>query len=467
MRTSPYVREVELAGPNAGTTVGGDGATHICYNTLTGSVLAAPRAFAELLARGREEPLSPEDIESVGDGAAESLLAERWLYEGEPDAGDAVAVREGVFAAASQLGQYGVVPWPADEAPFGAPHAVEVVSALAEAERKPNRHYHLYALTEPEVTRLPELAGLIEGHWSALPAAADGERLLILTVNPTADIDWGRWSFLSPGEGRLRVPIHAPMAGEDADLPQWIETLAETVSGAAQVGFAGWVIIYVTGDDPPGWPDTAMELLSGTGILDTCARPFCYVAKRDVPDWREHLCELDNIDFDLLERVLREGGRRRRGSLLYAHGGGLVHKASALVTRREPLTPDVLYCNSTATGYYVNLAGEVWPCPKMAAGLGREAGARPPAIYNEDGMEPDLDEARRWRMREVTAIEGCRGCVGTFTCAGGCALEAAREHDGDPYHPACQPVERYMQTVIHSQQRRLTRRFGPRQTTAP
>jgi radical SAM protein with 4Fe4S-binding SPASM domain len=132
------------------------------------------------------------------------------------------------------------------------------------------------------------------------------------------------------------------------------------------------------------------------------------------------------------------------------------------VTGRRGLKPDLFHCNPISSGYYLNLDGEVWPCPKMAAGIGSEVGAKPLATYDASGIYPDEEAVQRWRGRDVTAIAECDTCVGRFVCSGGCALEAARKHGGDPCHPSHQPIEEYMETVIRTQQRRLTRAFGPR-----
>jgi sulfatase maturation enzyme AslB (radical SAM superfamily) len=103
----------------------------------------------------------------------------------------------------------------------------------------------------------------------------------------------------------------------------------------------------------------------------------------------------------------------------------------------------------------------------MAAGLGQDAGAVPLASFDADGIVPDEEAARLWRGRDVLAIEQCAGCAGMFACAGGCALEAAAATGGNILTPACQPVEDFMELVAHTQQRRLTGRFGPRATGGP
>jgi len=456
MVTSRYVREVTLPVPV------GEDLTHVCYNLLRGTVMGAPREIAEVLARGREGELTSADLEALGSETAQYLLAEGWLLEGEADEEAYIEdVRTVVHEAASVAGEYGVVPWPTEDPPLTVEQAWEVAAALAEAEQRQHRQYHLYAMSPEALSEVGSLAGPVAAHWEALPVAEGGSRALVLTVPPTAQLDWSAWGFLGQGEGRLRIPLHAPLA-EGQPFPEWIDEAAERLTEAGQVGFAGWLMIYTTPDDPDGWLDTMLGLLSSTGLLYHCVRAFFYVPKRSVADWREHLCELDNMDFARLQDALRESARSRRRSLLQPHGGGLVHKIDALLTSREPLRPDTYYCTAIARGYYVNLAGEVWPCPKMAAGLGREAGASPIATYDAEGIYPDVAEVRRWRDREVTAIEGCRGCPGLLACAGGCALEAVREHAGDPYHPAHQPVEELMSTVIRTQQRRLTREFGPR-----
>jgi len=456
MKTSPYSRLVELPNPTA------DGMTHVAYSTLTGTALGVPREVAEVLARGREGPIDARAAGPVDSETLRYLVDRGWLIEDDGAESDRIeAARREIRRHLGELGEYGVVPWPEMDAPFEPSHALDVIFALAEVEARRHRHYRFYALSERDVSRLPDMAGALEAHWESLPAAEEGRRLLILTIDPAAEVDWASWSFLRAGEGRLCLPIH-PSLARDRPFGDWIRAAAGTAAAAAQVGFSSWIIIHATPGDPDGWLDTALVALTGTGLLYTCARLFCFVAKRSVDDWRDYLCELDDIDFDLLERALREASRSRRRSLLHLHGGGIVHKGNSMLTQREPLVPELFYCTSIPAGYHANLAGEVWPCPKMAAGLGREAGAEPMAIYGDGGLRPNPSAASRWRGREVTAIEGCRGCVGMLACAGGCALEAARAHGGDPLHPSCQPVERFMETLIRTQERRLTRAFGPR-----
>jgi len=453
MRTSRFGSEVKLLDPPSPDI------SHICYNTLTGRVLGATEDVAEIMQRGHHEVIQPEDLAKLGEETVNYLVQQSWLRV-DDEAPLIDTVSSDIRRALGFLGQYAVVPWPEQDAPFGPEHAMDVISALVEADERTHRHYHFYALNQNQQAALERAAETIRGHWHTPTMRNASERLLVLTLNPLLSVDWDAWSFLEAGEGRLRLPIHPGLIDEDGGL-SWIDSITTIASEAAQVGFSTWIIIFVTPDDPPEWLDTALASLSRTGILYTCAFPFCFVAKRSVPDWREYLCELDNIDFALLEDILHQTPGSHRRSLAFPHGGGIVQKASALVSRRAALTPELFYCRAIPTGYYVNFNGEIWPCPKMAAGLGDEAGLRPLATYDTKGIYPIAEMLHKWRHRAVTKIEPCQGCVGMFNCAGGCALEAAIEHDGDPFYPACQPVERFMRSLIETHERHLTKRFGP------
>jgi radical SAM protein with 4Fe4S-binding SPASM domain len=455
MRTSVCTRVVALPRPSEDTT-------HVCYNTMIGTVLGAPPEVAELLEAGLERDLSDDDVAAVGEETVEYLLDRGWLVADDDDEARRMGrLTAGVRAALAQLGEYAVVPWPQTDAPVDPRIALDAVTALAEVEGRGTRRYHLYAFDPEQRRMLDDLAEPMREHWRQTPTAEDEDRVLVITCDPHASPDWERWDFVGDGEGRLRVPLD-PARMDGGDLRSWVAEVAQLAADAAQVGFPSWIVLYDSADNPPGWLDEALEHLIGTGMLYQSARPYSFVAKQSIDDWREYLCELDNIDFELLDVAMAEAAVKRSRSLLHMHGGGIVHRADQLISARQPLTPTVYHCQPVAAGYYANLAGEIWPCPKMAAGLGREAGAPPLATFDADGITPDEEAAQMWRGRDVLAIEKCAGCAGMFACAGGCALEAATEHGGDPVTPSRQPIERFMERLIHSQQRRLTGQFGPR-----
>lgn len=461
MRASPYTADVEFSRPS------GTAMSHLSYNSLTGEVLCITPAVAALLAHGRQGSVRPSDLAAVGEESVNCLLQQGWLIKDEEAFEEQVrCVADAIRSVVRDQGEYGLVPWPRRGGATTPRQALDAVMALAEAEAKPRRRYYFYALGEDDADTLGDLTAPLAKHWDEVPVEENGSRMLILTADPTAGIDWGRWTFLREAEGRVQLPVHPSLIGGPL-AGGWIDRMARTVSNAAQIGFLAWVLVYLTEEDPADWLDQALAKLIGTGILYQCARPFSFVAKRSVADWREFLCDLDNLDFDLLQETYREAEGSRRRSLLHVHGGGIVHNADSMVTQRRGLKPALFHCHAIPVGYYVNLDGEIWPCPKMAAGGGAEVGAKPLATYDADGLYPDLKTARRWRGREVTAISACDECVGRFLCAGGCALEAARDHGGDPYHPASQPIEEYMRTVVGTQQRRLTRTFGPRPGMGP
>ena len=455
MRTSVCTRVVALPEPTEDTT-------HVCYNTMIGTVLGAPQNVAELLQAVLERDLSDDDAAEIGEETVEYLLDRGWLVADDNDEASRMGrLTAGVRAALQQLGEYAVVPWPAEGASVDAQTALDAVTALAEVEGRSTRRYCLYAFDAEQRQMLDDLAEPMSEHWRQTPTAEHEDRILIITCDPQAAPDWERWAFARDGEGRLRVPLDPARMGGD-DLGSWVNRVAELAADAAQVGFPSWIVIYDSPQNPPGWLDQVLEHLIGTGMLYQSARPYSFVAKQSIDDWREYLCELDNIDFDLLNLALAEAAVKRSRSLLHMHGGGIVHRADQLVSARQPLTPTVYNCQPLATGYYANLCGEIWPCPKMAAGLGRDAGAAPVATFDADGITPDEDAVAIWRGRDVLAIEDCAGCAGMFACAGGCALEAAAAHAGDPMNPSCQPIEKFMERVIRTQQRRLTGQFGPR-----
>ncbi|MFW6156564.1 MAG: hypothetical protein ACOC7J_04535 [Armatimonadota bacterium] len=454
MRISPYSRVLGLAEPTE------QGLTHAVYNTVVGSITALSEEAAAILQRGLDGPISDDDIATLGQQTVADLVRQGWLLvDGtwEPHRIEMVAQR--IRDALSQVAEYALMPWPHEGARVEPEHAVDALSALAEVEDRPNRHYYLYALEQPHLNVLQRTLPPFFEHLEASPVDDDGRRLVVLTLDPALQIDWEPWNALEEGEGRLRLALYPDPEGRP--LPERIARLAEVVAGAAQVGFVSWIVIHLTADAPEGWLDSVLAGLVESGIMHLCARDPSVTPRSSLDDWRQFVCELNDLDFSLIERLYEEAQRSRRRSMLRIHGGGLIDILDGMVRDREGLRHELYYCRAIPTGYYANLRGEIWPCPKMAAGLVDDIDVDPLATFGPTQIAPDPDATAAWRGRDVLSVDGCAGCPGLFACAGGCALEAAHAGGGDLNTTASQPIEDLMKTVIRTQQRRLTRSFGP------
>ena len=454
MRTSPYTRVLPLAEPTD------QGLTYVCYNTVVGSVTAISDEVAEVFRRGLEKPLEMNDLEVLEQQTLADLLRQGWLLvdeQWEPRRIESIARR--IRDALSQVAEYALLPWPVETPTVQPEDAMEALTALAEVEEKPNRHYYLYALTEDHLDVLDRAVPSFFEHLGMTSVPDDGSRLVVLTADPGLPMQWRRWNAVPEGEGRLRLPLYPDPNGEP--LADRVKRLTDVVAEAAQVGLVSWIVIHLTRGAPEGWLDDALSALVGSGILQLCTRTPSVAARNEISDWRQFLCELNDLDYDLIDQLYEEAGESRRRSMLRIYGGGLVKMLDGMVHDRAGLNHELYYCRAIPTGYYANLRGELWPCPKMAAGLADDIDVDPLATFDADGIEPDPEAASAWRRRDVLSVQGCVDCPGLLTCAGGCALEAARAGGGNLDTTASQPIEDLMATVLRTQQRRLTRKFGP------